>query len=354
MRAIGMPPGAPSGVDSDLIDMIESVFADYRHAHNRADSGPGSACDRALWQRLDTLGLVRLTGAEEFGGSGASWRESSELLAAAVRHGVRLPLAEHDLLACWLLEATGQPVDSSIRAVHIVPRAGRPGGPTPWAGVADRLVVLWWTGTQYRLADADVAALTITPGTNLIGEPRDTVQADTSQWTGQPVAPELVTELKRKAALLRSIQVCAALDGAVAMSVAHATSRTQFGRPLGKFQAIQNLVADAAAEAALARAATEVALSTALESGWTSEYLGFQIAVSRSCAGHAASVVTRNAHQVHGAIGTTHEHRLHELTRAALTWRSENGSVHFWDKRISAVAAAAGPAQLWALITATP
>ncbi|WP_029105519.1 acyl-CoA dehydrogenase family protein [Mycobacterium sp. 360MFTsu5.1] len=340
-------------VDRDLIDMMDAVFAGYRSSH---DSGPAEAridCDRALWHRLDQLGLVRLTGSEQSGGSGASWRESTELLTAAVRHGVRLPLAEHDLLACWLLEAVGHEVDDALRTIHVVPQPGAPRAPTPWAGSADRIVTVWRTGDGYRVADVDAAEITIAPGRNLIGEPRDTVGVDASSWSGCAVAPVLVGQLKRKAALVRAIQVCAALDCAIAASVDHVMSRIQFGRPLAKFQAIQNLVADAAAEAAVARSATEAALIAALETGWRADRLDFQIAVARSCAGHAASVVTRNAHQVHGAIGTTREHRLHEWTRAALAWRSENGSVHFWDRKVSAAAAEAGRTGMWALITGT-
>lgn len=352
MNATGVRTDTPT-VDRDLIDMMEAVFAGYRSSH---DSGPADAridCDRALWHRLDQLGLVRLTGSDQSGGSGASWRESTELLAAAVRHGVRLPLAEHDLLACWLLEAVGQEVDDAVRTIHIVPGPGGPKAPTPWAGSADRIVTVWRGIDGYRVADVDAAEITITPGRNLIGEPRGIVSVDASGWTGHALEPELVAELKRKAALVRAIQVCAALDCAIAASVEHVMSRIQFGRPLAKFQAIQNLVADAAAEAAVARSATEAALHTAIETGWRTAYLDFQIAVARSCAGHAASVVTRNAHQVHGAIGTTREHRLHEWTRAALAWRSENGSVHFWDQKVAAAAAEAGSAGLWALITGT-
>jgi acyl-CoA dehydrogenase len=164
------------------------------------------------------------------------------------------------------------------------------------------------------------------------------------------VPTDLVDQLARKSAMVRAVQVCAALDSAVALSIEHVGTRVQFGRPLAKFQAIQNLISDAAAEAALARAATEAALHTAIGTDWQSAQLDFQIATARSCAGHAASVVTRNAHQVHGAIGTTHEHRLHEFTRAALAWRSEFGSVRFWDDRVAAAAVAAGGQQLWALI----
>lgn len=353
MNTTSAPTTAPSTVDSDLIDLIDAVFADYRHAHLPAGPGARLELDRTLWQQLDSLGLARLTGSEQSGGSGAGWHESVELLTAAVRHGVRLPLAEHDLLACWLLEASGHPTDGAVRTIHLTSGREQIPVPAPWAGAADRVVVLWHTGEEYRLVDADAAQLSITPGSNLLGEPRDTINVDTDRWPGHRVQPDLVLELERKAALLKAIQVCAALDNAVAMSVDHAASRTQFGRPLAKFQAIQNLVSDAAAEAALARAATETALTTAIETCWTSDHLDFQIAVARSCTGHAASVVTRNAHQVHGAMGTTREHRLHEMTRAALAWRSENGSVHSWDRKVATAAARAGSNQLWALITST-
>ena len=47
----------------------------------------------------------------------------------------------------------------------------------------------------------------------------------------------------RPGMLVRSLQVCAALDAAVALAVEHTGSRVQFGRPLAKFQAVQNLVA---------------------------------------------------------------------------------------------------------------
>jgi acyl-CoA dehydrogenase len=73
--------------------------------------------------------------------------------------------------------------------------------------------------------------------------------------------------------------------------------------------------------------------------------------VARSCAGHAASVVVRNGHQVHGATGTTREHRLHEFTRPALAWQSEFGSVQFWDEQVTGAALRAGAVGLWSLIT---
>ncbi len=338
-----------TGVDPAVVDMMDAVFAEYRETHPPARYAER---DAGLWQRLDDLGLVRLTGAERSGGSGAGWYEAAELLAAAVRHGVRIPLAEHDLLACWLLAGNGMPDDGAVRTVCLLDEHGV-AKQVPWASGADRVVVVYQIDGQYRMADANATALAITAGTNLIGEPRDTVAVDPTTvagLAGAPVGAALVTQLRLKSALVRSIQVCAALDRILQLSVEHTTSRIQFGRTLSRFQAVQNLISDIAGEAALARAATEAALAAAVISEWSADNLNFLVAMARSCAGHAAAVAVRNAHQVHGAIGTTREHRLHEFTRPALTWRSEFGSVQYWDDQVTEAALRAGAAGLWSLI----
>lgn len=339
---------ATGSVDADLVDMIDGVLASYRSNHPHIGA---VVRDTELWSQLDDLGLVRLTGRPDNGGSGAGWAEAAELISAAVRHGVRVPLAEHDLLACWMLEAVGLPVDESVRTICVLDESGVAAA-VPWAYSARRTVVIWPDRDRYHLADVEPAALTITAGTNMIGEPRDTVTADLSVLTAQGtmVDAELVRQLQLKSALVRCIQVCAALDAVLDLTIGHTSSRTQFGRSLSKFQAIQHMVADIAAEAALARAATDAALNAATTSSWTANNLDFLVAVARSCAGHAASVVVRNAHQAHGAIGTTIEHRLHEYTRAALAWRAEYGSVQFWDAQVARAATAVGAAGLWPLI----
>ncbi len=341
MTTTGIETG--SGVDPDLVDMMNAVFADYRQGHPPLET---VSRDDELWSSLDELGLLRLTGPEERGGSGAGWPEAVELVAAAVRNAVRIPLAEHDLLACWMLDSVGLPADSGARTVCLLDASGSATG-VPWAATAVRVVVIWPDGAGFRVADVDPEALRITAGANLIGEPRDTVTADTAELPGTPVSADLVRQLRMKSALVRSVQVCAALDKILELSVEHTSTREQFGRPLSKFQAIQHLVSDIAAEAALARAATEAALAAALNSDWSAPDLEFHIAAARSCTGHAASVAVRNAHQALGAIGTTVEHRLHEYTRAALAWRSEYGSVRYWDD----AALAAGTGGLWKLIT---
>ena len=165
----------PAAVDPALMEMMDAVFGAHRHTSTPTDA---LDYDEALWRHLDELGLVRLTGLESNGGSGAGWFEAAELLGAAARHGVRLPVAEHDLLACWLLDANGMTYDDAVRTVAVLGDDGTAAA-VPWARSAQRIVVVWRAGGGgYRLADAPVGTVSVSARTNPIGEPRDLVTVD--------------------------------------------------------------------------------------------------------------------------------------------------------------------------------
>ena len=336
-------------VDPDLSAMMSSVFAAYRQ---REDSTKNRATwTGPLWTQLADLGLTRLTGPESAGGSGAGWAEAAALLTAAVRYAVRIPIAEHDLLACWLLDTAGIDVDDARRTVGILDETGT-AYDVPWGLQADKIVTVWKVGNQYLVADVECSHFDITPGTNSAGEPRDTVNIDTSALAGIPVSQNIVHALYLRSALVRTIQLCATLERITELAIEHCNTRLQFGRPLSKFQAVQHLVADIAAETSLARAATDAAVAAALHPGADLSKLQAVIAIARSCTGHASTVAVRNAHQVHGAIGTTREHPLHEYTNAALAWRSEYGSVRQWDEVLTTMVLSPGSPNPWSLITA--
>ncbi len=78
----------------------------------------------------------------------------------------------------------------------------------------------------------------------------------------------------------------------------------------------------------------------------------FAAAVAKIRAGEAAGKVSEIAHQVHGAIGFTHEHSLHHLTRRLWSWRDEFGIESDWSVELGRAVAARGPAALWPLLTA--
>jgi acyl-CoA dehydrogenase len=126
----------------------------------------------------------------------------------------------------------------------------------------------------------------------------------------------------------------------------------QFGRPIGKLQAVQQQLALAAAEVAAAGAATEAAARAADTDG----VLGarFAIAAAKARASQAAGEVARITHQVHGAIGFTREHHLRLVTTRLWAWRDEDGSEAEWNEVVGAMALEAGADGLWPLITGIP
>lgn len=337
-----------TSADPDLVGMLTDLFATYRST--RPAPTEILDLDRALWARLDELGLTRLTASEASGGSGASWVEGAALLGLAAAAGAPVPLVEHGVLGAWLLEAAGLPNDGALRTVCRPDPSGRALNVT-FARDSASIVALWEDADHWRVADVPTDRVGVTQSRNLAGEPCDTVEFQLADLESAPFVDDSVGhQFHLRGALARSAQVCGAMERVLEVVLTHTREREQFGRPIGRFQAVQHLVADIATESSLARAATDTAVARAAASEWQDPGMLFAVGVAKSCVGHAASVVVRNAHQVLGAIGTTLEHELHVLTKPILVRRSEYGSVHEWDETLAELAASAGRDRLWPLI----
>src|SRR3546814_15272296 len=102
--------------------------------------------------------------------------------------------------------------------------------------------------------------------------------------------------------------------------------RSQFGRPIGKFQAVQQSLAVLACEAAAADVASSMA-AHARDQGGDGV---FETAVAKIRAGEAAGSGAALANQAHGAIGFTDEHMLHDFTPRLWSWRVAVGHKLPW------------------------
>ncbi|EOM76864.1 acyl-CoA dehydrogenase [Rhodococcus rhodnii] len=308
----------------------------------------------ALWKTLDELGLTRLTTPESEGGSGGTWHDAAVLLWAVGEHAVSLPIVENDLLASPLLAAAGMPSTPAVRTVALLDATGTAPA-VAFARDAERIVAVRETGSGYAVADLERGDVDVTPGRDHAGEPSDRVVVPTtvSSDAWHAVDTAAVRALRYSGALARTVQIAGALDAITHLVVEHTTTRTQFGRPIARFQAVQFMAADIAAEAALARASAEAAIDAASRHGVSDDRTTFAIASAASVTGHAASLVARTAHQAFGAIGFTQEHSVHRYTTRALAWRSDFGSVRSWDDEVTARAVEAGRTGLWGLLTAT-
>jgi acyl-CoA dehydrogenase len=143
------------------------------------------------------------------------------------------------------------------------------------------------------------------------------------------------------------VQLAGALTQALALSVQYAQTRVQFGRPIGKFQAIQQNLAIMASQSAAAIAAADMATDAL-----AGDLNPFLVGAAKARAGEAASIGAGLAHQAHGAIGFTQEYDLHDVTRRLWSWRDEFGTESEWNLVVGRAALAAGPAGLWPLLTA--
>lgn len=330
-------------VDKELIDLVDSLFG------QAADSGEDH---HSIWGTLSELGLARLTGDESSGGSGAGWGEAAALLSGAAAKGVPVPYVETDLLAGWLLEQAGLPVDDRPRTVAIVDADGR-GHRVAWAREVSSIVVVQAKEDGWAVSDVPAESVEIVDHPALGREPRAGIRVDVAkldQAESGSLSDAQFAVHQLRGALARSLQTVAALETAADLAKEYVVTRHQFGRPLAKFQSVQNLIVDAVAEATLARSAVDEALYEAIETGLEGPDSVFRVAVAKSVVGRAASVVVRNTHQALGAIGTTEEHSLHKFTNAALTWRSEFGSIRVWEEALGAAAGAGSVDDVWAMV----
>ncbi|MBW0115564.1 acyl-CoA dehydrogenase family protein [Pseudonocardia abyssalis] len=325
---------------SEVLELAESVLS--------GSSSTGTDLDAALWRALEETGLARLTLAEAAGGSGASFADAAEVLQATGAHAARVPLVETDLLAGWLLHSHGIAVpDGPLTAVAA---DGDTLTRVAWAREVAGIVVL--TPSEVLLLTVD--GLEITAGANLAEEPRDTVTRPEVVAARADLAPGAAAEFRLRAALGRAQLLAGAARGALARTVRYAGERVQFGRPIGKFQAVQQQLALAASEVAASGAAASAAAATADRDGFGAPSTAFAVAAAKARTGEAAGEVARIAHQVHGAIGFTREHDLRLLTTRLWAWRDEDGSDAQWQAELGATVLAAGAEALWPLVTGTP
>jgi acyl-CoA dehydrogenase-like protein len=149
-------------------------------------------------------------------------------------------------------------------------------------------------------------------------------------------------DLWRRGALMRAIQMVGAMERIRDMTVTFASDRRQFGQPLNRFQMIQSQLAELASETALASAALQPAID---------DPSATKVGIAKIVGGRAAGTVAAIAHQVHGAIGMTSEHVLHNLTLRLWRWRDEFGTESSWASNVGAWIALQGPEAAWLELT---
>ncbi|QKS00799.1 acyl-CoA dehydrogenase [Sphingomonas sp. CL5.1] len=288
-----------------------------------------------LWHALEEQGVPLALVPEEVGGFGLDPHDALELIRLFGRHAVPLPLGETMLANATLAEA-GLPLADGPAALVPIDGAKR----VAWGRHCRTFVV----ETPDGIVRVDGGATIEREGADLAGLPRDAMHFPQPD-DAIPVAGRLV----ERGALVRVLQCAGALERVLELTVTHVSERVQFGRPLAKFQAVQQELAKLAGEVAAASAAADLAAETFLADPADA---GFAIAVARVRIGEAVGRANGIAHQLHGAIGFTAEHRLHLFTTSLWAWRDEFGGATHWATLLGNRAFAAGKQGYWPMVTA--
>jgi alkylation response protein AidB-like acyl-CoA dehydrogenase len=193
----------------------------------------------------------------------------------------------------------------------------------------------------------------LTKGSNLANEARDSLTFDNVRLSADQASPMASglsrAALYRRGALARATMMSGALEKAMDLAVTYAQERQQFGRPISKFQAVQQNLAVLAGQTAAAVAAANLGIEAL--SHPDPERQEFLIAVAKTRVGEAATLACEIAHQVHGAIGFTKEYALQLSTRRLWSWREEFGGDPEWASRVGRYACRHGAGNLWPMLT---
>ena len=348
--------------DNIIVDTATRIFTDLCEPQtiNAAEEGHWP---EELWNALEGSGLTLTWVPDNLGGAGADMMDGFSVLRVAGRFAAPVPLAE-TLMAGWLLSQGGiaapagpmtvAPVheDGNIRIGADGKLEGR-ARHIPFARKAGHIAVLARKDGAPVVALVALEGLGLREGTSVAGEPQDTVSFDSVA----PIATGAVSAgldppaLARLGAAVRAQQMAGALEHILDQSVQWSLDRVQFGRPISKFQAVQHNLAMLAGEVAAAGAAADGAAEAIAKHGILGDTVASDVAVAKVRVGEAASAGAGIAHQVHGAMGFTYEHSLHQSTRRLWAWREEFGNEALWAERLGRMVAARGADALWPFMT---
>ncbi len=254
------------------------------------------------WSSLESLGLFGIGVSEEHGGSG-------------------LGAAEETLIAMQLGRCLAAPsVLATVGAAHASPSAG-----TGLTAGARRTAAAYQRGDRIVIiedSEAELILLRAGEETALYDNAFLSKCVDERLWLVRLQEcrshPEPIARFDASGLLRLRLIDAAALSGiaeaALAMSVAYAGLRKQFGRPIGSFQAVKHHCANMAISARRARDQTSFA-AIAVDDGRQDAAL--QVDCALLVAGSAALENTGKNIQVHGGIGFSDEADPHLLVKRA-------------------------------------
>jgi alkylation response protein AidB-like acyl-CoA dehydrogenase len=292
----------------------------------------------AAWQALADAGVLGLRIPAERGGAGLDEVDLILILEETGRAALADPIVEVAAVLAPLIAELGDHTMARRVLPRIAEGRSRPAlgltaaGPNVLdADTADLLILQ----DGDALHAVDRAAITVEPRPSVDGARRLfrvtwTPSSATLVLRGDSAAAATALAMDR-GSLGTAAQLLGLADHLITVAASHARDREQFGRPIGSFQAIKHLLADALLQLAFARPLTyRAAWSVAHQS--PDRARDVSMAVVRASA--AAQSAARTALQVYGAIGYTWEHDLHLWMKRVWGLSTAWGGTGWHERRI--------------------
>ncbi len=357
-------------MDNLLLDSLDRLFAQhFLPATLRSIEAGGDT--QAPWDTLEHSGFLDLLLPEDAGGAGLALTEAFPLFLSAGYHAIPLPYVQTVLARAWLNAAGISPPPGAIAIAGIgtqqsgkaisaeavsfgrganwilteldsqnvlLPAAAAQ--PTFDLGHGSLLATLHWEKLpeEAQVINAAIARHTLdhdnsrdhsassVPG-SAGANPRNSAGiVGTHIGAGTASDSAALIALPALAAASHAPLLAGAAARVLSMTLEYANQRTQFGKNIGRFQAIQNQISVMAERVYAARMAAQLACQSP---GWSPTALS--AAVGKSRCSEAASMVADIGHAVHGAIGITEEYDLQLYTRRLREWRHAAGTEQFWN-----------------------
>ena len=285
---------------------------------------PG-ARDAALWRKLAGVGVPGLLVPEAHGGLGLDEVSGVLIQEEAGRAALGGPLLATTAVATPLLAALGGALAESwlprIAAGEAAVAVGHPALRFVEDAEIAELLLLPQGDALYAVSRA-AARVTPQPVTD---PARRIASVEFDAARGERVASgaaarALLDAALDRGALAAAAQSLGACDRMIELSVTYSSQREQFGKPIGSYQAVKHMLANAKvkleyARPVVQRAADSVARGAALRP--------IHVSMAKLAACEAARFAARMALQCHGAIGYTWEQDLHLFMRRA--WSLDQG-----------------------------
>ena len=254
------------------------------------------------WAELAELGWLGVSVSEEEGGVGLGFLEEALLLEEM---GYALYPGPYLGTVGFALSALG-PEDRTAVAAGTTKWSAEIRGLVPWLGSVDSVV-----GMDGNAHDAAGEELTSVDPARPLG------RLEAGDGTPLPGGRDIP---RARAAM--AAEAVGIAQRVLELGIQHASTREQFGKPIGVYQAVSHQLANTYADVELARSLAYWAAWCVAEDD---EQAPVAAAAAKAFAAEAAVAACERSIQVHGGTGFTWEHPLHRFYKRAL-WLSGLGS----------------------------